>query len=442
MRNAAALGANAMLELLWVPLLWFLLLAALALSDALLRKGWKAESCRKLIHVGLGLPVLFFPLLFRRPEPVLLLLGGCALLFAALRRGQLPLGNSLHAVERSSLGEYAYLIAVGLLWLFSSGRASLFLPPVLVLMVSDAAAALVGKRWGRLSYRTTEGRKSWEGSLAFWASAFLLIVAALRFWDQGTVLEHVLLAAIAAGILMLMEGVSWQGLDNLFIPLAVQALLLVYQDMAAEALLQRGLVLVLLGLLLQLLQKQTLLNPGGAQGAVLAGYMAFAFGGLRWLWAPLVFFMIYAFTTRKAANLRNQQQGIFAVLAVAGVPVAWAALYWLYGLEAGFAAAQAAYVAQCACTLEARCPEGRCPRIWRGQLVLLSSGIVGILPAIGRLSFGLLLAFIPVAWCSAELFFRWQLRKPSPGSEDQRWQRHAWIGFGASSLAWALARMG
>lgn len=83
-----------------------------------------------------------------------------------------------------------------------------------VFMVGDAAAAIVGRRWGR--HRWPGSRRTVEGSLAFLGAALLTA------WFFPIPRTHALLAALLAALL---EVLPLPLNDNLRVPLAVALLL-------------------------------------------------------------------------------------------------------------------------------------------------------------------------------------------------------------------------
>jgi phytol kinase len=194
------------------------------------------ELLRKCLHVTMGAVTLWFPLLFDELWPVLLLAGVSVVLLASLRLVpalQTSVGQVLHSVGRFSLGEFSFVLAVVLLWaFFVNGQAEpplrrllLYLIPLLVLTIADAAAALVGVYLGRCQYPTLAGTRSLEGSIAFFFSALLcthvpLVLVASAGWDQALVL-----AVFVAALVTMCEAFAWGGLDNLLLPLLAYRLL-------------------------------------------------------------------------------------------------------------------------------------------------------------------------------------------------------------------------
>jgi phytol kinase len=188
-------------------------------------RRWRSpdpEVLRKLLHMGMGVVTLALPWLFRRPWPVLLL----ALLFAfglatlrVSRSLQRLAGGVIDGVNRKSLGDIYFPVAVGLLFLLSGGDALTFCVPMLILTFADAAAALIGTRYGVPRGLGAQGVKSIEGSVAFFITAFLCVhISLLLFTDTGRA-ETLLVATTLALQVMLLEAFAWDGLDNLFIPL-------------------------------------------------------------------------------------------------------------------------------------------------------------------------------------------------------------------------------
>jgi phytol kinase len=197
------------------------------------------ELVRKLLHIGIGLVCLTFPWLFTTLTPVLLLLVVCSALLLALRtvpRLRATYGMVLGGVGRASLGDLAFAPGVALTFWLSGGEPLHYCLPLLLLTLADAAAALVGKRYGRLPYATLAGSRTLEGSLAFFGVALLCAQAALLLWSSLPTLAALPLALLLALLLTLVESVAGYGLDNLLVPVAGCGLLhvLVQADPAAH----------------------------------------------------------------------------------------------------------------------------------------------------------------------------------------------------------------
>jgi dolichol kinase len=210
-------------------------LALLVLTLGLAAWGMRrfpAELRRKFIHVSLGLYCLTFPLLFSQLWEILLC---CALAVGvfSLTRGRLRtgLGAGLHAVERESHGEMHFALAVATLFSLrtsapeSLGQIAAYVLPLAVLTISDAAAALVGGRFGHLRFRVGDGRKSVEGVVAFAVSAWLVSACALTLLTELHAAHIVFLSVAVACVGAAIEAASTRGWDNLFVPVGVHALL-------------------------------------------------------------------------------------------------------------------------------------------------------------------------------------------------------------------------
>ena len=244
-----------------------ILLAAVLFGVSQLAKLIKvdAEVQRKLIHISLGLYCLTFPYVFSQAWEVI---ATCALAVGLfmLARGSMrkSLGGGLHAVERTSYGELLFAVSVALLFWLKDGHfisttmhhkqppgQILYILPILILTLCDAASALIGSRYGRRVFQIEEGKKSVEGVVVFAVTAWLLsLIAFLLLTDIGRG-EAVLLAFITAVFGALLEAASWRGLDNLFIPLGLYFLLsnLIYAGASGLAALAGVFMLLLIALL-------------------------------------------------------------------------------------------------------------------------------------------------------------------------------------------------
>jgi len=198
-------------------LMGLLCAASLALAEALRQLGRvDAESTRKLVHVFVGLIVAAFPLVFQAFWPVAVLCAGFAALLEWGRREHRLL--SVHGVARPSLGAAYYPAAVALVFFLAHERPWIYLPSILVMTISDTAAALVGRACGRHVYRVAAGTKSLEGSAAFFVSALPCVYIPLRLTAPLTGLECALAALDTAVLAATLEAVSGDGSDNLSVP--------------------------------------------------------------------------------------------------------------------------------------------------------------------------------------------------------------------------------
>lgn len=196
-----------------------------------------AEVRRKLIHVSLGAYCLLLPAIFAHVWEVWL---ACALAIGmfALARGRLrsTLGCGLHAVDRASHGEIYFAFAVALLFALRGGApealgVASYVLPLAILTISDAAAALVGCRFGRLRFASGDGTKSWEGVLACAVSAWLVSFATLALLTDLDPAKIGALSVAVAAVGAAVEAMSTRGADNLLLPLALYLVLsLVLRD--------------------------------------------------------------------------------------------------------------------------------------------------------------------------------------------------------------------
>ncbi|HLZ65704.1 MAG TPA: hypothetical protein VKQ29_05700 [Aliidongia sp.] len=186
------------------------------------------EVARKTIHVGLGLYCLTLPALFDRTGPVLGICGMAVILLLAARAAKqrhAGLGAGLHGVARESYGELLFAISVALLFVFGHRNLVTYLVPLAILTLSDAAAALVGIRYGHARFRVEEGVKSLEGAAIFLLTAWIITMSLLLDFSEAPRLNVIVLGGLIALYGTLVEAQSWRGWDNFFVPMAIHMVL-------------------------------------------------------------------------------------------------------------------------------------------------------------------------------------------------------------------------
>lgn len=281
------------------------------------------ELSRKSVHVTLGLACLSFPWLFQHFWPVGLLCAASIGGLLWLRKQKGGLNAVLHGVSRESWGELCFPIAVAVLFLLMQDPVPDYLIPLLLLTLADAIGALIGVRYGQSQYSTDEGFKSLEGSLAFFLTAFLCTHICLLLGTATGRAESLLIAAIIGLLVMLIEGISRRGMDNLWIPLVSYLLVNSYIEMGGLTLGGRLLILVGIMAFFLLLRRRTYANDSVLLAAALVLYLIFAVAGWIWAITPIALALFYSLvcpTTDKDWQARHGQDDL---LAVCGVGLLW-----------------------------------------------------------------------------------------------------------------------
>ncbi len=364
--------------LVLVPMILLLLLASLRFYQ--IKFGPHPETVRKLMHSLMGMLTLSFPWLFQETWPVWVLAGSSMLLLFLLRT--LPalkagVSNVLNAVERNTLGEIYFPLAVAAIFQFSNGVLVLYLIPVMVLSFADAMAAIVGLRYGHIRYQTCEGQKSLEGSVAFLlVTMFCVHIPLLLLTDLGR--SETLLIALLLGILvMLFEAIAWRGLDNLFIPFACFFLLqefmtIAYQVNGAQQLSIQLAVVASLSLIIPLMRKRTTMDGGASLAVVLVIYMVWSLQPALWLFAPLSYLICYSLLAKRARQSGNEIHSVFSVLSISAPGFIWMFVYKIHPNESYLYAFVLSYAVQLALTGTARLMETHC----RQRTLLSNHGII------------------------------------------------------------------
>jgi phytol kinase len=292
------------------------------------------EVTRKLLHIGMGLTTLTFPWLFGELWPVALLAALSVALFLALRVVKAlkqGLGSVVGGVDRASLGEVYFPVSVAILFgLYLQEndtrpgvRELLYCIPVLLLTLADAAAALVGIRYGQVQYVTADGHKTAEGSLAFLGCAFLLVHIPLLLWTETGRAECLLIALLLALLATVVEAIAWNGLDNLVLPLTSYLLLKIYLKLPVHELVFRVEFTAVLLAVVFLFRYLTTLQGSALLGAFLVGYVCWALGGWEWLPAPVILYFTYSYLAPKTPVSTRRHHTVHAVACVASTGLLW-----------------------------------------------------------------------------------------------------------------------
>jgi phytol kinase len=193
----------------------------LLITEASWRKGYiKPEVSRKIIHAVAGTIIAFWPFYMSWLTIDLL---SILLLFVVFVSHQFHIFGSIHNVKRSTKGELLYPLGIGLCALFSPPDW-IFTAAILHLAWADGLAAVVGvSKWGRKTrYNLWAQPKSLLGSGVFFLASLLIITGSYVFLNHPGLDSITVPGLLAIAVLAtLVENVSWYGLDNVTVPLAV-----------------------------------------------------------------------------------------------------------------------------------------------------------------------------------------------------------------------------
>jgi phosphatidate cytidylyltransferase len=185
----------------------------------------KAEYSRIFSHVLVGIASIFMTRLFTSGWYIIFFCIQSAIFLSVSKK--MGLFGSHHKVARNTNGSSYFFIGLIAVLLISEIRdnASLFVLPVLVLSISDPVASVSGlnrKRgfWPEVfSHRRQV--KTFIGSIGFFISAFIILMAGISFYYDLTIADKVIYSLTISLITTIAEALSPEGYDNISIPLIV-----------------------------------------------------------------------------------------------------------------------------------------------------------------------------------------------------------------------------
>ena len=280
-------------DILGAALLSAVFLGVLGVAELWMRwRGPNPEHPRKLVHLAGGIACLFFPVLIASPWVVFVMAMAMSSLFALGARKDFL--TSLHSVDRKTHGSEYYPLAIFLVFLLAHEHLWLYISSILVLVVADAFAALIGGAYGRIHYEVEQEKRSLEGSLVFLLISFLAVLGPLLIMTELPGLNCLLAALLTSLLVTGFEAISLRGADNLFVPIGVCVVLHRIVEMPWGDLVLKNLILLALFLGVGLLVWRTRhLNFGAALVFILFTYAASALANGYWALPPLVGLLLY-----------------------------------------------------------------------------------------------------------------------------------------------------
>lgn len=306
---------------------------------------WKPESSRRIVHMLIGLVVVFGVPMFSSPVPIYLL----AVLFVGINMVAITRKwfKGMHAIERKSWGTVTFplalIVALFLCWTEDGSQLWMLQTAFLVLAISDPLASFVGTRLKNPRPFDINGNmKSVAGSVAFFLSATGIVFAALNLIGTDSLAAgEVFLAAVLVGLIAAtVEAVSSHGWDNFWIVLAFLVGLIAVSEYDV------GGFAVWLSVVMVFFLVANRLRFLDASGSLVGGLLALVLvlvaseGGYGWILAPLAFFVLASLLSKFGARRKSKtapltdkshKRDAGQVLANGGVGAMVALIYFLLG---------------------------------------------------------------------------------------------------------------
>ncbi|MBI1920763.1 MAG: hypothetical protein HYS23_06740 [Geobacter sp.] len=304
---------------------------AIFAGGEMVRRAFPAspELSRKFVHFCGGLTAIAFPFFLKSPWTVLLL--GLAFAGIIILTKRLGLLKSVHGVARTSSGALYFPVAITILFFLGHDRHAFYIISVLALTVSDTMAALVGSRYGSITYEVEDSKKSLEGSLVFFFVTYLCVhIPLLLLTDTGR-LQSVLTALVIALLVTGFEAISLAGSDNIFVPLGAFFILVkMTRHDLASTIEHTGILFLIIAVTVVLSILQKILKPSGLIGMILVNYAAWSLCDFSWflpliLAQILLFLLVSGFRQKVPEDITNYQVKVLYYSATVPVLLIFAA---------------------------------------------------------------------------------------------------------------------
>lgn len=183
-------------------------------------KRFDVELSRKFVHIFSSLFALSFPFIISNHLTLLFLSIFFSIFIFIFKfyKNKDSLLKSVVDIDRKTIGEILFPMSIYLVFIFSK-EYYFYLISLLVLALSDALAAIIGKKYGKIKIPIEQDFKTLEGSLTFFIITFLAVKIPLILFSNFHLLNIILISFIIAILITMLELISIYGTDNIFIPL-------------------------------------------------------------------------------------------------------------------------------------------------------------------------------------------------------------------------------
>jgi len=207
----------------------YLYIGLVIVSAKLFEKKGK-EASRKFIHIMLG--NWWFIAMYFFSNVWFAIIGPISFVIINYLSYKKDLIKVMERDEQDGLGTVYYAVALLILAILSFGifkQPLLGLVPTLVMAYGDGLAAVIGKKIKSKRYKLGETKKSFAGSLTMFVISTILIGGYLWFTHSTVFWQTAhwpVVACLAGFVITALEAVSGKGWDNITVPVATVALLI------------------------------------------------------------------------------------------------------------------------------------------------------------------------------------------------------------------------
>ena len=280
-------------------IMFFLLLNKLEKSETL-----NSELIRKILHIGSGFGGLALPFIFEKKSSVMIL----GVIFLAVLISIRLIKNRisgfrkvLETKNRKTFGDIYFIISILGLWIVSSEDKIMYSLPLIILMFSDAFAALIGEFYSKYKFDTGFG-------------TYFICINFFLFFSNIKSINIVLVSLLLSILAMILEMISWNGLDNIFVPLFVYLFLKLNLYLTARELMYKLWVIVMLLIIIILNRKKTTLTKVAQTASLFFLYIVMIIGGIKWVVPPLIMYLgYYHFTPKVKGQVKDSLKGLLAI---------------------------------------------------------------------------------------------------------------------------------
>ena len=301
-----------MIVVLAAFIVFFLLLNQLEKSEKL-----NSELIRKILHIGSGIGGLALPFIFEEKSSVIILGAVFLMLLISIRIVKHKITGFKKVLEtknRKTFGDIYFIISILGLWIVSSEDKVMYALPLIILMFSDAFAALIGEFYSKYKFNTGFGTKSIEGSITFFLTTYFVCINFFLLFSDINSINIVLVSLLLSILTMILEIISWNGLDNLFVPLFVYLFLRLNLYLTAQELMYKFWVIMILFIIIILNRKKTTLTRVAQTASLFFLYIVMIIGGIKWLIPPLIMYLgYYHFTPKVRGQVKDSLRGLLTI---------------------------------------------------------------------------------------------------------------------------------
>lgn len=333
----------------WIAIILILgmITSIISISNISISKSWLSkEHSRRLVHIIIGFMTVVSPIIFSKNTiPLIISISFTLINIFSIKYNYF---RGIHSTDRVTYGTIYFPISYVIISLFFWRYSEFVIICLSILAFADPFAAYVGSKVNNpINFIIWKDKKTIQGTISFFLFSFFLIFFGVNLMFDFSFYRVIIGAILTSTLATASEATSFEGSDNLTIPVISILSMITFFDQNLSSLAPGYsnytifVILFIVQVLLYLFHKLEYLTGDGFIGASIMSIFITLMGSIHHLISMAIFFVLSSILGQLLKKFSYQKvedtnRNIIQVFANGGIPLVICILGFLYPNQYSF----------------------------------------------------------------------------------------------------------